>query len=82
VCLACGQKTILDPEVEFDTVATEPAAAAGGENGRLGDLVKPEHARVERAQGRFCAGRAGKLDMMDHEPSSPVGNCLDIKLTA
>jgi hypothetical protein len=60
--------------VEFDAVATEPASAAGRESGRFGDLVEPEHARVERAGPILC--RAGRLAGRDGSRAVPPRSAI------
>ena len=64
--LAGGTKVFLDAEVKLDAVPAEPAAAARGQHGRLGQFGEPEHAPVELTQRGLAARRASQLHMMDH----------------
>ena len=64
------------PQVQFDPVAAEPAAATGREHGRLGQFLEAQHPRVKAAQGVLTARRAGQLHVMDH----PASGYLDVKV--
>ncbi len=64
--LAGRAEVLLHAKVQLDAMAAEPAAAAGGEHGRLGQFPKAQHPAVEVAQCVLAAGRAGQLHVMDH----------------
>ncbi|GAB3756208.1 hypothetical protein GCM10028864_38050 [Microlunatus parietis] len=67
VGLAGRPEVVLDAEVQFVAGAAEPAAAAGGERGRLRDLGQAEQVGVVRAGGGLGVGRAGEQDVVQHD---------------
>ena len=63
---ARGPENLLNAEVEFYAVASEPASATRRQAGWFLELVQPEHAAVELAERWLAAWRAGQLHMVDH----------------
>lgn len=63
--LAGGPEVLFDAEVQLDRTGGEPAAPAGGEDGRLGDLGHAEDVGVVRAEPVLRVRRRGELYVVD-----------------
>src|SRR5262249_2386266 len=64
-------ETLLDAEVELLRAEPEPAAAAPGQGGRLGQLLEPEHRPVEGTGLVLAARRNRELDVVEAEERHP-----------
>ena len=55
---------LLDPQVDIESDAREPARASTRQGRRLLDLAQPEHAAVEPARLGLAAGRDRELHVI------------------
>jgi lipopolysaccharide/colanic/teichoic acid biosynthesis glycosyltransferase len=65
------RERLFDADMELLAADLEPAAAAGGERVRLGQLREPEERPVEGPRGAFAAGWRRQLHVVDRSDRQP-----------
>ncbi len=65
--LSGGTEVGLDPKVDADVAACEPAAAPVGQFDRLGNFGQPKNIREKAARGVFSTSWHRKLDMIERD---------------